>query len=134
MVLVAALTVAFASVLVVVPRYFETYNRMAMQASYSQELQGFLTSASLSRYSAGNGYVITIVIYNNGDDPVTVSYSITCEGPSGSYFVGKRDNVVISPHSEHHQVFIVSKSAISGMVCYATVEEPNLLIYKVLES
>jgi len=133
LVLLVAIVVAFVASMIVIPEYFGAYNRVAKQASQSQILEGSQTSASISRHRGG---YITIVIYNSGDGAVRVNYYVECVNytTKATYFVGKGENIVISPGSTYQRVYRVSESDIANKVCYLTVEEPNLLIYKVLES
>jgi len=132
LVLVVAVTVAFVTVLVVVPKYFATYNAVAMRASYSQTLEGFQTTASLSRYKS---YYLVVLIYNYGSLPVKVNYYIECVNPNNTVnrcFAGREEGISISPGGTYQRV--ITNSCRSDMICYLVVEEPNLLIYKVLES
>jgi len=132
MVLLVAVAVAFITVLVVVPKYFATYNAVAMKASFSQTLEGFQTASSLSRYKS---QYLVVLIYNYGSTPIRVNYYVECINPNNTAircFAGKKEGVLISPSSTYQMV--LSNSCRSDMVCYLVVEEPNLLIYKVLES
>lgn len=128
LVLLGATMVAFIGTLVVVPQYFQRYDEIAMQASYSQELPGYQTTASLAK--ASGAYLIPI-IYNNGDKSVKISFYIYCENSTKHIIVVKQSNVLIPPHRLYTKVFHADAK---GMVCYLVVEEPHLLIYKVSET
>lgn len=136
LVLFVATVIAFSVVLVVVPRFFSVYSAVALKASYSQSLEGYQTSASLSRADRPGQTYITVIIYNGGVDPVRVNYYVECvrSDTSAKYFVGKEENVLITADSTYYRVYTVSSGAVSGYICYLTVEEPNLLLYKVVES
>jgi len=135
LVLLAAVTASFVAILVLVPRYFATYNRVAVEASQSQLLEGYQTTASLSRYKGGQ--YLSLMIYNAGDKMIKVNYYVECVDPKSAsqrYFVGKEEGIFISPGYTYQKVYSVSSTNINNKVCYLVVEEPNLLIYKVLES
>lgn len=135
--LIAATSVAFLMTIVVVPRFFAAYNAVAVGASYSQMLEGYQTSASLSRVDQSGQSYLTVIIYYGGDSSTSVNYYVECvkSGSQERYFVGKEENVYIDTVNRlYTRVYKVSSSAISGYVCYLTIEEPHLLVYRVVES
>lgn len=126
LVLLGALAIAFAATLVVVPRYFSTYSNVAVQAAYSQELQGYQTSASLTRVRLPGRYALIVIIYNNGDSDIRVSYNVVC---GDRHIGGEEDRVVPS-----RDIYVNTFRIYTEDTCYLVVEEPGILIYKVVES
>jgi len=132
LVLLGALTVAFTATLIIIPKYFSTYNSIALQAGYSQDLQGYQTSGSLTRTRLPYGYVLTVIIYNNAEREIKVNYIIVCRDKT----IGGEKNILIPPRSIYRKVFPYYSSGETeeSDICYLVVEEPGLLVYKVLES
>jgi len=137
LVLMGAVTVVFTSALIIIPQYFQQYNRVAMQASQAVSLSGLRTEAVLVRQCSTTHCSLIILLYNSEADPTRVNYYVYCESSDGlrSQFVGREENVVVYGGSRHVKVYQnIPKSSIADMVCYLVVEEPNLLVYKVVET
>lgn len=132
LVLLGALAVASAIALTIVPRFFQAYSHVAAEVAHSLHLPGYATAASLTRVELpGSDYTaLTVIIYNGGSTPVKVSYTITC---NGRYIGGERD-ITIPAHKVYHKVYKVRGETVEGKTCHLTVEEPNLLVYRVVES
>lgn len=135
LILLGVLTVAFISTLVVVPKYFLLYNEVAEQASSSIHLQGYSTSATLTRCETGSSYTLYVLIHNSGEKPVRVNYVVVCEDDEITVRVGEKEGIILQPGEVYGDVIRVeNKELIESKLCFLIVEEPNILIYKVLES
>ena len=133
LVLVGATAVALASALIIVPQYFQQYNRVALQASQAVSLSGYRTESVLVRHCSASHCSLIVLVYNTEANPTRVSYHIYCEASDGrgKHFVGKEEGVVIQGGGRYAKAYQnIPRSAIDGAACYLIVEEPNLLTYK----
>ncbi|MEM4863158.1 MAG: hypothetical protein QW706_08290 [Candidatus Nezhaarchaeales archaeon] len=124
--LVGVTSAVFLAILYVVPAYFRSYAAMGVEYGYRLTSVGVSTNGHLKRV----GSQLVVFVYNYGDRPTTVSYRVTCTSGGTSTYVGGEDNVYVGRNSLYVKVY---SNAPAG-VCYLVVEEPNLVIYKVVES
>ena len=130
--LIGALTFVLAALLIIMPRAFSVYSDMATAVALTSDIPGYQTAASLSRIGYGGSTVFVIIIHNYGQTPVTVTYSIYCETVYQSLVRVGGQSMTIPPGSTRVGVHPTYSSVVKP--CYAVVEEPNLLMYKVVES
>ncbi|MEM4854737.1 MAG: hypothetical protein QXE75_04890 [Sulfolobales archaeon] len=124
--LIGATSAAFLTVLYVVPAYFRSYIAASVEHSFRLTSIGISTEGHLKRI----GTRLIVFIYNHGDSPLVVGYRVTCTSRGASSYVGGEDSVYIGRNNLYVKVY---DNAPPG-VCYLIVEEPNLVIYKVVES
>lgn len=125
--LLGVATLSFLSAIYLVPAYFSSYAAMGLEASYGIKLPGIYTDSNLKRV----GTNLIVFIYNHGNQVITINYRVTCMTSSGSTVeVGSENGVYIGRGSLFVKVY---QNAPQG-VCFLVVEEPGLIIYKVVES
>lgn len=124
--LVGATALSFIAIMYVVPAYFSSYLAMGTDAASSVQLFGVSTDGHLKRV----GSRLVVFIFNHGDSPVTVSYTVYCLQAGTSTTVGGESGVLIGRSSLFTKVYSPAPTG----VCFLVVEEPNAITYKVVES
>ncbi|MEM4619550.1 MAG: hypothetical protein QXE70_04420 [Ignisphaera sp.] len=124
LILTGVTTITFLASLYILPTYLKNYISIGMGHSLNTTLLGVSTDGHLKRIDSQ----LIVFIYNHGDNPITINYRVICTSES-TYIVGE-DNVYI----DKNKLYVKTYNNVPIGICYLIVEEPNIIIYKVVES
>jgi len=132
--LLAALALASAAALAIVPRYLSTHLRAAAEAPSALSLPGLGTSASLVRVDVSEGGSLLVVVLYSGERPARARYTLVCTWPWGLSRVVAVREVALPPGGLHTAAYHVRGERGPPEECYLLVEEERGPAYRVPEA
>ncbi|MEM1672823.1 MAG: hypothetical protein QXL19_05805 [Ignisphaera sp.] len=124
LILVGVTSITFLAMLYILPAYLKNYISISMRHSLNTTLLGVSTDGHLKRIDSQ----LIVFIYNHGDNPITINYRVICV--SEPPYIDGEDNVYI----DRNNLYVKTYNNVPIAICYLVVEEPNIIIYKVVES